>query len=103
MKTTNPEVIAKVQSELAMRGVLATDYQVVPQPAYRLKSDHTRLFATPMVSEESLIPPLFEGYLRAGARVCREPAIDRAFRCADFFTIMDVTQMSKVFKRKYRP
>ncbi len=35
------------------------------------------------------LPPLLRGYLRLGARVCGEPAVDDAFDVGDFLTVID--------------
>ena len=48
---------------------------------------------------EELIPPLLKSYLKAGSKVCGEPALDRKFRCVDFLTILDVKLLSNSFQR----
>jgi putative hemolysin len=45
--------------------------------------------------------PLLMSYLRAGAVICGEPAIDRHFRCVDFFTLLDMTKASKPVGRRF--
>ncbi len=35
------------------------------------------------------LPPLLRGYLRLGAKVCGEPAVDDAFDVGDFLTVID--------------
>ena len=44
---------------------------------------------------EFAIPPLFESYLRLGARVCGPPAIDRLFKTIDFLVILDVNDLDR--------
>lgn len=39
------------------------------------------------------IPKLFQRYLRFGAKVCGQPAIDRMVKTIDFFVIFDVEKM----------
>ncbi|GAB4223312.1 MAG: GNAT family N-acetyltransferase [Acidobacteriota bacterium] len=41
------------------------------------------------------IPRLFRSYLRVGARVCSEPAIDRQFGTIDFLMLFDVETMDR--------
>ena len=48
-----------------------------------------------------LFPALLRSYLRAGARVCGVPAIDLDFNCADFFTLLDLSQVSGAYGRKF--
>ncbi len=47
------------------------------------------------------IPPLIKAYLRAGAVICGEPALDSYFRCTDFFTFLDVELMNKSIERRF--
>ena len=48
---------------------------------------------------EELIPPLFKSYLKAGAKVCGEPALDKKFKCADFLTVLDVELLNGPFEK----
>lgn len=41
------------------------------------------------------LPRLFRTYLRFGAKVCGEPAIDRAFKTIDFFVLFDLFGMDR--------
>lgn len=47
-------------------------------------------FLTPEVTDEAELPKLFHTYLRIGAKVCGEPAIDREFKTIDFFVLFDI-------------
>lgn len=40
-------------------------------------------------AQAAAIPALMRGYLRLGARVCGEPAVDPEFDAADFLTVLD--------------
>lgn len=44
---------------------------------------------------EVKLPRLFRTYLRFGAKVCGEPAIDRAFKTIDFFVLFDLFGMDR--------
>jgi Putative hemolysin len=48
---------------------------------------------------EELVPPLLKSYLKAGARVCGEPALDKKFKCADFLTVLDVELLNGFFEK----
>jgi putative hemolysin len=48
-----------------------------------------------------LITPLLRMYLKSGAKLAGSPAHDRAFRCVDLLTILDVAQMAEPMARKY--
>lgn len=47
------------------------------------------------------IPALFALYLKYGARVCGEPAVDREFRTIDFFVLFDVEQSGRDARRMF--
>jgi putative hemolysin len=49
----------------------------------------------------NLVPPLLLSYLKAGGKVCGIPAVDKAFRCYDYFTLIDREKMDKGFVRKF--
>lgn len=67
---------------------------VRPRPAARALPDDGRV--RPLIDAASLsatLPPLFEGYLSLGAKVCGAPALDHAFGTTDFLVLLDVHDM----------
>uniref|UniRef100_UPI003D8E22AF GNAT family N-acetyltransferase n=1 Tax=Gordonia sp. B7-2 TaxID=3420932 RepID=UPI003D8E22AF len=61
-------------------------WRVRPHEAARVDG---RLLTDLEPAEEAQIPALMRGYLRLGARVCGEPAVDEDFDTADFLTVLD--------------
>ncbi len=51
---------------------------------------------------KALIPPLLNSYLRAGAKVFGEPALDSAFKCVDLFTVLNMEKLTPLFERRYQ-
>ncbi len=47
------------------------------------------------------LPPLFKGYLRAGAKSCGPPAFDRQFGTTDFFLMVPANAMARRYRRRY--
>lgn len=47
------------------------------------------------------LPKLFGTYLRLGAKVCSQPAIDRNFKTIDFFMIFDVEAMPEKYYKLF--
>lgn len=47
------------------------------------------------------LPPLFNMYLRLGARVCGPPMIDHEFGTIDFFVIFDVRAMNEKYRKMF--
>ena len=50
---------------------------------------------------KGLLPPLFLSYLRMGANAYGYPALDRDFRCVDFFICLRVENLRGLYERKY--
>jgi len=74
---------------------LHDDFRVFPR-GNALKATST------VVSPENVsMPPLFELYLRLGARVCGPPMIDRSFGTIDFFTVFDLENMNGKYRRMF--
>jgi putative hemolysin len=48
-----------------------------------------------------LIPSLLKSYIKTGAVVCGEPALDQDFQCIDFFTLLDVRNMKESVMKKF--
>lgn len=67
---------------------------VRPRPAARALSDDGRVRPpTDATSLTAALPPLFEGYLSLGAKVCGAPALDHAFGTTDFLVVLDIHDM----------
>jgi putative hemolysin len=69
---------------------------------------HCRIDFSPCsVSEQeeraafSSLPPLMKGYLRLGAMICGEPAVDREFGTTDFLILVDTAKITERYKEHY--
>ena len=58
-------------------------------------------FLTPDKKEDPELPKLFHTYLRIGAKVCGEPAIDREFKTIDFFVLFDVETIEERYYQMF--
>ncbi len=86
LTSQDPGVGKAVMQLLAEGGYVHEKFHVAPQKAFVC-------FNEPVIADPSLdakIPRLFRTYLRYGAKVCGEPAIDRQFKTIDFFVIFDL-------------
>lgn len=57
------------------------------------------LMAAGKAMEAFALPPLFEMYLRLGAKVCGPPMYDESFRSIDFFVLFDCEAMTERYRR----
>jgi len=48
------------------------------------------------------IPPLLKGYIRVGAVICGEPALDAEFGTTDFFILLSTDQISDRYQNHYK-
>ncbi|MFD6227485.1 GNAT family N-acetyltransferase [Streptomyces sp. NPDC060232] len=48
------------------------------------------------------LPPLLRGYLRLGAWVCGEPALDAEFGCADLYVLLSLRRTSPRYLKHFR-
>lgn len=91
---TDPRVAYDTWRVLHARNVLHDRILVRPRPDVRALADDGR--ARPLIDAASLsspLPPLFDGYLALGARVCGAPAIDRSFGTTDYLVLLDIEEM----------
>jgi putative hemolysin len=77
----------------AQRHLAPLDYRVFP----RVPFPHEQIEHPP----QGELPPLIRGYLRAGARVCGEPAWDPQFGTADFPLLVAVDNINRRFARHF--
>ena len=108
VKTLDPLEIVSVAKWLADNGYTDPELEVRPTRKYRFRGFNRlskRLERRPAAYDphaaQELIPNLFMAYLKAGAKVSPEPALDKDFQCIDFLMVMKVDQMKSAYARKY--
>ena len=84
---------AVVWRALAARSLAPVEYQVQPRRRLPLEAIHD--------DEPAALPALVKGYLRCGAWVCGEPALDPDFRTADFFMLLPLARVSARYARHF--
>ncbi len=85
----------QLHGELQERGVFHSRYEVLPLPALDCMSD-------PGEGPLPPLPPLLDGYLKLGARICGPPAIDLLFGTIDFFLLLDLEELTPRAQRFFR-
>lgn len=105
--TTDRSDIAIMHRYLADSQYYRRDLGIRPRGKYAIKtlSDDVHSFAwleTSALRHEAkrLIPRLVTDYFNLGARVCGEPALDRAFKCVDLFTILDLENLNQGYREE---
>jgi putative hemolysin len=84
---------------LASRGALHPAIRVRPRPGFQCWPALGAADIAPQVE----VPRLFDMYLSLGARVCGEPAIDRAFGTIDYLVLFDLDDLGVKSRRRFLP
>lgn len=85
--THDPDDGWRAMKSLRAQGYLHPALMMRPKPAVACGPSERE--QDPALGEALTLPKLFRTYLKLGARVISEPAIDRAFGTVDFLTFMD--------------
>ncbi len=108
IKTMEPLEIGLITKHFADSGDLTYRFGVQPTKKYQVKQLKRVLeylemnpFEYNKKDVEAMIPPLVHSYIRMGAMICGEPAIDREFHCIDLLTVVKMDEMLPEFKEKY--
>jgi putative hemolysin len=98
VKTESYGASMVIRDDLEKNGNLCQQWSIEPVSKYRFTiQDKMSDFV-----EEVSIPPLLRTYIKAGAKVCAEPAYDREFHCLDYLTILKLDELKDNFERKYK-
>lgn len=107
IKATEFHEVAPLYLYLRAHYFSGDEYRVYPRRKYRFKylSRYVKQHGHG-VEKEPYIPDkclfsLLKFYMRSGAVICGEPALDRDFMCSDFFTLLDMTKLDEQIERKF--
>lgn len=108
VKTTEPLEIAVVRRHLFEHHAATPTLHTTPQGSYTIKGLALYNALADLLDDKTvqchakeLIPPLLHSYLKAGAVICSEPALDLDFNCVDFLTLLDLTTTTDAIERKF--
>jgi len=104
LEGTDPKIGWAIYEYIKESYSICKSFSVTPRPGFKLKrppeADIKKVLADKYALQK-YIPPIFKGYLRLGACICGEPALDRAFGTIDFFIMVDVTKVPKRYVRHF--
>lgn len=98
---TSTDPLMGVAAYRTLAGCLAEPaFRTVPKPDYAClaEADEAQIAAAARSVE---IPRLMRAYLTLGARICGEPALDRAFKTIDFLTLLDFRSLGPRAMQKF--
>jgi putative hemolysin len=102
-RTTDPTEMARLYRYLRESGHVANDFGIVTHAEYRAPIADSDALEEPYDAKaaKALVPPLLQSYLRAGAKICAEPAIDHYLGSLDFLTILKIEAMADRYERRF--
>lgn len=99
-KTTDSTEISAITGYLRQNGFITDEFNISPRESFTVPPSQGEAPGEDRIKE--LVPSLLSSYLRAGAKVCGEPALDMDFKCADYFTVLRTQNLTQMFDRKYQ-
>lgn len=100
--TMDPSEVSRAYTLLKKSYLAPERFRVVPEGKRRVPNlnDHVALDGRERKVFFKL-PTLIRSYLKIGARVCGEPALDLEFGCVDFFMLLEVARISDAYLRRF--
>ena len=105
LEETSPKIGWAVYEYIRQTYSISKEFTVVPRPGFRLKRPPDPEIEKVLSDKAALkkyIPPIFKGYLRLGALICGDPAVDRAFGTIDFFILVDINKVPERYIRHFK-
>lgn len=109
IKTMDKEEIKSIYYYLKQQNHVSDEHKVRPRTRFSVHGLRRHLKKHPHHHGDidtsvilDKIPTLLQSYLKVGAKVCGRPALDKSFRCIDFLTLLDVTEIRAQYTRKMK-
>lgn len=99
IKIVDEHKIAAVHQYLEGKNWLSQEWDISVQPAYNCVM--TGNPERSKIEAKEMVPPLIKSYITAGAKIFGGPALDTEFECIDYLTILNLDEISPLFKRRY--
>lgn len=97
LTSQDPHVARQTYDFLARGGFLHPRYRTLPRPDFVCYAPDF----VPDVDVPFNLPALFAAYLKIGALVTGEPALDREFKTIDFLALLDTDQLDPAVRRTF--
>ena len=97
LTSQDPHVAKQTHDFLASAKLLRSDLRVRTLPEYQCyPADFVANIDTSVK-----LPPLFASYLKLGAKIVGEPALDRHFKTIDFLALIDIADVEPATYRTF--
>ena len=95
--TQDGKTAAKILAHLRSNNFVNEEIKILPRIDKKILPENYK----PKNFEEIELPALVNIYLRVGARICGEPAIDREFGTVDYFIIFDKERINAKYLKMF--
>jgi len=103
VKTTDHDELAAVYKSLQEEGAVDYSFDIRAIDGFRVPDFAERVRNAQVTdASKAMVPALVRSYIRAGAVIVGDAAVDLDFNCGDLFVIMDISKMSSAYHRKYQ-
>lgn len=106
IKTMDKHEIREIYHYLHDKGHVVDHKRIRPRTKFKVPGLKRQIKKNPgfklsdQFNHDDLIPSLLNSYLKAGAKVCGHPALDKSFKCIDFLTLMSVEEMHDKLRKR---
>ncbi len=105
--TQDRTAIASLYQYLNSENYVRNDLGIRPRKKYAIPTLRDDVNAVRVLGADyidnaasAVLPRLLKDYFKFGAKVCGEPAFDKAFKCADLFTILDLNNLNDNYRKE---
>lgn len=77
------------------------EFNVTILPNFQFPTEIEAAEILPYEVVDDQVPALLKSYLKAGAQICSKPALDISLQCADFFTVLNMNNITESYKKRY--
>ena len=94
--------VVEVYDFLHENNGLGLDFDISPEAGYDLVAwEGVSKKSSGLYKKTNCVPAFLQSYIHAGAKVYGAPAFDQAFKCLDFFMLLDLKKLSEGHRKKY--
>ncbi|MEW6703029.1 MAG: GNAT family N-acyltransferase [Bacteroidota bacterium] len=101
LHSTDPHHLAPAYYYLIHNHLAPKEFWVTPHIHCRIDFSNFNIEESVHPAPFSSLPPLMKGYLRLGAVICGEPAVDREFGTTDFLILVDTAKITERYRDHY--
>jgi L-ornithine Nalpha-acyltransferase len=100
--STDPLIASQVFSYLREKNSIAESFlDTEPLVSHKLDGFDKNYITENLKESQKSIPPIVKGYVRLGAKISSEPAVDRVFGTTDVFVLFDRKEVDERYGKHY--